>query len=174
MPFLTDNARIEQTDKAGIWKTLDNQLYKDEDGSIYLVPRYYLTDNYTIPDWLAWLGGNKSKWDVRPSHFHDFGCAYRKLIKVNLNETQLRMRRLLHVKNNRVVCENIPIKWLEVVSVDKWFIDCMFKRMMIDTYNIPKWRVNMMRFAVFFNVGWLANYNKDINLEEIYNDKSLQ
>ena len=46
MDFLTSNARIEQTDVPGIWQTIDNQLYKDVDGSIYLVPRYYKTDNY--------------------------------------------------------------------------------------------------------------------------------
>ena len=130
MNFLTSNARIEQTDVPGIWQTIDNQLYKDVDGSIYLVPRYYKTDNYTIPDWLAWLGGNKSKWDVRPSHFHDFGCQFHALIKVCMNEQTLRTKRLLRVKDDKIVCENIPIKFLKVEKKNKWFIDCMFKRMM--------------------------------------------
>lgn len=168
MEFLTSNARIEQTDVAGVWQTIDNQLFEDEDGKIYLVPRYYKTDNYTIPDWIAWLAGNKSKWDVRPSHFHDFGCQFHALIQVKLNEIQLRQRRLLKVKNNKIICENIPIKHLEVVKKDKWFIDCFFKRMMKSANNIPAWRVNLMRCGVFFNVGWLATYKNEINLNELY------
>ena len=168
MDFLTSNARIEQTDVPGIWQTIDNQLYKDVDGSIYLVPRYYKTDNYTIPDWLAWLGGNKSKWDVRPSHFHDFGCQFHALIKVCMNEQTLRIKRLLRVKDDKIVCENIPIKFLKVEKKNKWFIDCMFKRMMKVANNIPSWRINLMRMAVFFNVGWLANYYNDIDLNQLY------
>lgn len=41
-----------------------NQLYKDKDNTVYLAPRKLVTDNYTMP-----LGINKSKYDVRPSHF---------------------------------------------------------------------------------------------------------
>ena len=168
MEFLTANARMEQTAKPGIWQTIDNQLFKDEDGTIYLVPRYYKTDNYTIPDWIAWLGGNKSKWDVRPSHFHDFGCEYHALIEVKLNELQLRQKRLLKVKDNKIICENIPVKFLKIVKKNKWFVDCMFKRMMKVANNIPAWRINLMRGAVFLNYGWLKNYYNDFDLEGIY------
>ena len=170
MEFLTSNARIEQTTKPGIWQTIDNQLFQDVDNSIYLVPRYYKTDNYTIPDWLAWLGGNKSKWDVRPSHFHDFGCQYHALIKVLLTKEQLEQKRLLRVKDNKIVCENIPVKYLKVVKKNKWFIDCFFKRMMKVANNIPNWRINLMHTAVFFNIGWLSNYYAEIDLNNIYKD----
>ena len=37
--FLTDKSRLGQTNIEGIWYTLDNQLYKDDDGTIYLTPR---------------------------------------------------------------------------------------------------------------------------------------
>lgn len=170
MKFLTSSARIEQTTKPGIWRTIDNQLFQDIDNSIYLVPRYYKTDNYTIPDWLAWLGGGKAKWDVRPSHFHDFGCQYHALIKVLLTKEQLEQKRLLRIKDNKIVCENIPVKYLKVVKKNKWFIDCFFKRMMKVANNIPNWRVNLMRTAVFFNIGWLSNYYVEIDLNNIYKD----
>ena len=81
MKWITDNSRIEKLSEANKWRMIDNELFQDEDGSIYLTPRNYETDNYTIPDWIAWLGGNKSKWDIRPSHIHDFGCQYHQLIR---------------------------------------------------------------------------------------------
>ena len=86
MKWLTHKSRLEQTDECNDWILLDNEIYKDDDGSIYLTPRNYKTDNYTVPDWIAWLGGSKSKWDVRPSHIHDFGCQYHQLIKIVLTE----------------------------------------------------------------------------------------
>ena len=35
--FLTCPARIEQLDEKGKYKVLDNELYKDDDGSIYTI-----------------------------------------------------------------------------------------------------------------------------------------
>ena len=167
MKWITNNSRIEKLSEANKWRMIDNELFQDEDGSIYLTPRNYETDNYTIPAWVAWLGGNKSKWDVRPSHFHDFGCQFHALIKVCMNEQTLRTKRLLRVKDDKIVCENIPIKFLKVEKKNKWFIDCMFKRMMKVANNIPSWRINLMRTAVFFNVGWSANYYNDIDLNQL-------
>ena len=45
--FLTDAARIEQIPKKGMYKVLDNELYQDDDGFIYLVWRGFQTDNFT-------------------------------------------------------------------------------------------------------------------------------
>ena len=173
MKWLTDKARIQQSDEENDWYLADNELYQDDDGCIYLIPRNYKTDNYTIPDWIAWLAGGKSKWDVRPSHIHDFGCQYHQIIKVNLTEVELKKHRYLksHIpkKTNEeiTVCEDIPDKYLELVTVTKWEIDCLFKRAMKSTGIIPARVYNLYRCGVFFNFGWLGNH-PPYNLNKIY------
>lgn len=167
MKWITDNSRIEKLSEANKWRMIDNELFQDEDGSIYLTPRNYETDNYTIPDWIAWLGGNKSKWDIRPSHIHDFGCQYHQLIRVKLNETGLRRLRYLRVHKNKLVCEDIPVKFLELVPVTKWEIDCLFKRAMKATRTIPAKVYNLYRGGVFFNFGWLGEH-PPYDLNSIY------
>ena len=42
--WLTDNSRLEKSDKPNKWFLLDNELYQDDDGSIYLAPRNYETE----------------------------------------------------------------------------------------------------------------------------------
>lgn len=167
MKWLTDKSRIEQGHSQNCWYLIDNELFLDEDGSIYITPRGYKTDNYTIPDWVAWLGGNKSKHDVRPSHLHDFGCQYHQLIKVNLNERQLAFAGYLHYHKGKTVCENIPLKHLSLVPVTKWQIDCLFKRAMKATLEIPARVYNLYRCGVFFNFGWLGKH-KPYDLSKIY------
>lgn len=167
MKWITDNSRIEKLSEANKWRMIDNELFQDEDGSIYLTPRNYETDNYTIPDWIAWLGGNKSKWDIRPSHIHDFGCQYHQLIRVKLNETGLRRLRYLRVHKNKLVCEDIPVKFLELVPVTKWEVDCLFKRAMKATRTIPARVYNLYRGGVFFNFGWLGEH-PPYDLNNIY------
>lgn len=167
MKWITDNSRLEKLSEANKWRMIDNELFQDEDGSIYLTPRNYETDNYTIPDWIAWLGGNKSKWDIRPSHIHDFGCQYHQLIRVKLNETGLRRLRYLRVHKDKLVCEDIPVKFLELVPVTKWEIDCLFKRAMKATKTIPARVYNLYRGGVFFNFGWLGNH-PPFDLSKIY------
>ena len=158
MKWLTDKSRVQQSDEANDWYLVDNELFQDNDGSIYLIPRNYKTDNYTIPDWVAWLAGNKSKWDIRPSHIHDFGCQYHQLIKVNLSEQSLRKTRFLRVHKDKLVCDDIPSKFLSVVPVTKWQIDCLFKRAMKATKVMPARVYNMFRCGVFFNISWLGNH----------------
>lgn len=165
--FFTDKSRLEQTNEPNKWLMLDNELYYDNDGKIYLTPRNYITDNYTIPDWIAWLGGNKSKYDVRPAHLHDFVCQYHQAIRVKLNEVGLRKMRLLKTFNNKVVCENIPIQFLELVPFTKWEADCLFKRAMKSTKTIPARVYNLYRGGVFFNFGWLGKH-KAFDLNKIY------
>ena len=53
MKWLTGNSRLEKSDKPNKWYLIDNELFQDKDGTIYLIPRNYETDNYTIPDWIA-------------------------------------------------------------------------------------------------------------------------
>lgn len=166
--FITDKARIEQTDNRGLWQTIDNQLYKDDDGTIYLVPRYFKTDNYTIPDCVAWICGDSATWDVRPSHFHDVGCEYHQMIKVRITEENLRRARYLRVKNNKLVCENIPKQLLEIVPVTKGEINDMFGRMLKSSGAIPKKAQMILRTGVAFNFGWYSSGKTSINLDKLY------
>lgn len=168
MKWLTDKSRLEQANEPNDWYLADNELFKDEDSSIYLVPRKYKTDNYTVPDWVAWIAGSKSKWDVRPAHIHDFGCQFHQLIKVTLNEQQLKQMRFLRVHNDKIVCENIPIKYLEIIPVSKWQIDCLFKRAMKATGDIPNSVLNLFRCGVFFNIGWVLGNHSPFDLSKIY------
>ena len=167
MEWLTDKSRLEQSNEPNDWFLLDNELYKDEDGAIYLVPRNYKTDNYTVPDWVAWLAGSKAKWDVRPSHIHDFGCQFHQLIRITLTEQQLRQMRFLRTHHDKIICENLPIKFLEIIPVTKWEIDCLFKRAMKATKVIPAKVYNLFRGGVFFNFGWLGNH-PPFDLSKIY------
>lgn len=168
MEWLTDKSRLQQSNEPNDWYLSDNELFKDEDGSIYLVPRNYKTDNYTVPDWIAWLGGNKSKWDVRPSHIHDFGCQFHQLIRITLTELQLRQMHFLRIHDNKIICENIPIKFLEIIPVTKWEIDCLFKRAMKATGDIPNRVLNLFRCGVFFNIGWVLGNHPPFDLSKIY------
>ena len=93
--FITGKAEIEQSDENGKWFTENNLLYMDYDGIIYLVPRGFKTDGYTIPNSVAWLGGSKMNLDIRPAILHDFNCYFHKDIIVNLNVSELRKKGLL-------------------------------------------------------------------------------
>ena len=170
MKWLTHKSRLEQTDECNDWILLDNEIYKDDDGSIYLTPRNYKTDNYTVPDWIAWLGGSKSKWDVRPSHIHDFGCQYHQLIKIALTEEQLIKLGYLREHDNKFICDDIPRQYLSIVPVTKWQIDCLFKRAMKSTGVIPAYIYNLFRGGVFFNIGWLGNHPA-YDLNKIYEEQ---
>lgn len=173
MKWLTSNSRLEKSPKPNKWFLVDNELFQDEDGAIYLVPRNYETDNYTIPDWAAWLAGSKSKWAVRPSHLHDFGSQYHQLIRVKLTEYGLRRLRLLHPHNDKIVCEDIPVRFLELVPVTKWEVDCLFKRAMKATGTIPPRVCNLYRCGVFFNFGWLGNHPA-YDLNRIYTKEEVR
>lgn len=176
MKFLTYFSEMGQTAEPNIWITLHNQLYKDQDGAIYLVPRYFLSDSYTIPDWLAWLGGGKMKWDNRPAIGHDFDCKFHQCIKVHLTENELREKGILRHHTKVIgdeyfvipVCEDIPIEFLSIEPVTFNQANSKFKRMMLATENLKKWRVNLMRFAVNFNIGWLKSGKEKIDLNRIY------
>lgn len=158
MKWLTADSRLEKMPAPNKWKLIDNELFQDEDGSIYLTSRNYVSDNYTIPDWIAWLGGNKSKWDCRPAHIHDFGCQFHQLIKVTINESELRRLKLLRPHEGKMICEDIPVQYLSLVPVTKWQIDCLFKRAMKASGSIPARVYNLYRGGVFFNFGWLGSH----------------
>lgn len=156
--FLTSHSRIEQLDIPEMWKLIDNQLYKDDDGTIYLCPRNYLTDGFSIPAALTLIAGSKMKWDTRCSSEHDFECSYHKVIVVNLVETQLRQKRLLRMHNNIEICENIPLEFLEIRDTTFFETNARFMRMLQSVQSIPGWRAKMMGYAVNLNFNWI-NYH---------------
>lgn len=157
--FLTDKAITQQLDKKGMYRVLANELYKDDDNSIYLVWRGFETDNFT------WI--NSSDWDIRCSHLHDVGCKYHQVIRVRLNEQDLRSRRLLVVHNNKIICHDIPIKYLKVQKISGHEINNMFYRM-LKASKAPKYVQILYRTGVAFNFGWFFSGKEKIDLNRLY------
>lgn len=168
--FLTTSASTKQTKKKGMYKLLGNELYKDDDGLIYLAWRNFQTDNFT------WI--NSSDWDIRCSHIHDVGCKYHQVVVVKLTEQQLRRLRILHVKNNEIICNDIPGKYLEVRKVSKMFINNLFYRMLrdADCPKTPKHVQLAYRAGVTLNLGWLWSGKIKVDLDRLYDEEwnSLQ
>ncbi len=160
--FLTSPALTEQLPEKGMYRVCVNELYKDDDGLIYLVPRGFETDNFT------WI--NSNDWDTRCSHLHDVGCKYHQVIGVKLNENQLRMTHLLHTKHDKMICEDIPVRFLKVVDVSGHWINNLFYRMLrdADCPKTPKYIQLLYRAGVAFNIGWFKSGKKKINLKELY------
>ena len=163
--FLTSPADIRQTDRKGVYEVTENELYRDDDSSIYLVWRGFRTDNFT------WI--NSSDWDIRCSHGHDVGCKYHQVVKVLLNEQQLRKLRLLYVKGNRILCHDLHPKMLQVKNVSGRWINNLFYRMLksADCPPTPKYIQLLYRTGVSFNLGWFFTGKKKIDLEKIYNEE---
>ena len=153
--FLTSHSRIEQLDIPGKWKLIDNQLYKDDDGIIYLCPRNLITDGFTIPNILAAIAGGKMQWDTRASSEHDFECYYHLVLIVNMTEYELRRDGYLHIHNDLQVCENIPLEFLTLKTTTFNETNNRFLRMLQSLNSISSWRAKLLRFGVNFNVGWI-------------------
>lgn len=174
--FLTGVARIQQTDKKRVWKVLDNELYMDDDGTIYLVPRNFYTDNYTIPTWIAWLGGSPVDNDVRGSHLHDLCCDCHSAIKVNLTTDELLKLDLLRCKSKTGmwICENIPEQYLEIIPKTKKEANDLLYRCMKAAGSAKRDRY-VTRAGVCFNIGWFIDKWQgkvfDIELDKIYTEE---
>ena len=166
--FLTENVRIEQTDKLGYFKTLDNELFMDDDGTLYLTPRYFWTDGYTFPRLVMVILGDKNRYNVRPAHAHDLFCRFHQCIKVKLSLTQLRLMNLLREHNGKMVCEDIPKEHLEIAPISKWETDELFNRMM-KACAIDKKTRRTIRFGVFFNIGWYLDKVGDLTNYDLFN-----
>ena len=163
--FLTDSAVTKQINKKGMYKVLGNELYKDDDGTIYYVWRNFQSDNFT------WI--NSSDWDIRCSHGHDVGCKYHEVVVVKLTEEQLRRCRYLVVKNDEVICLDLPPKFLEVRKVSKCFINNLFYRMRksADCPKTPKHVQLGYRAGVALNLGWLWSGKIKIDLNRLYDEE---
>lgn len=167
--FLTGKSRFEQTDVQGLWKTQDNLLYLDEDGLVYLVPRYFITDGYTIPSFVAWIAGGKMQYDTRCSTEHDFEAKYKQVIIVNLSLLQLRKMKLLKEKNGMTVCENIPKRFLKIKDTGFWETNLRFKRM-LKASGLSSIRSWLLFIGTCFNLAWLWTNNK-LNKTYIYKEE---
>lgn len=159
--WITAHSRLEQVDD-DTYELLDNELYEDVDGTLYLAPRLLLTDNFSRPF------GNKQKYDVRPPHIHDIGCRYKQLIKVNVTLDTLVMSGKLRKKDGeKIVLDDVPTGWLTVIDVKKFEVDNLFKRM-CEATNMPKNIVWLYRCGVFCNVGWLWSGKNKIEKDNIF------
>lgn len=169
--FITAKARIEQTEN-GYWKTLDNELYLDDDSSLYLVPRYFWSDGYTFPRLIMLFLGDKHYYDIRPAHFHDIFCRFHQRIRVGLSLSQLKQKELLRIhqgKEPMVICEDIPIEYLYIEKINKkWADDCFYRTLL--SADISKTKSIIMRIGVSFNLNWVNTGKKSILSFDIYND----
>lgn len=162
--FITAKARIEQVDTAGYWKTLDNELYLDDDNTLSIVPRYFWSDGYTFPGIIMMFLGDHHKYDVRPAHGHDLRCRFHEQIIVEKSLAQLKAEGYIRIHKDKVICEDIPIEYLTIKKVTKYQTDECFKRMMI-ACNLPQDKINIIRAGVFFNLNWWLKTGKKSLLE---------
>lgn len=160
--FLTDESIIIQKGERGQYLLLGNELYKDDDGVIYLAWKGFQTDNFT------WLRSND--WDIRCSHIHDVACKHHQLVRVMLNEFQLRMLRILKVQDNHVWCKDIPRQFLKIVDVSGTEANNLFYRMLkaADNPRTPKIIQILYRIGVMFNFHWFFTGKEKINKDKIY------
>lgn len=162
--WITDKTGVIQDDFNNRIITEHNQLYNDN-GTIYLVPRNTVSDNYTIP-----LGFNKTKYDVRPSHLHDIPCKYHKAIVVDL-PLDIIYRDYIVITNNKVICKDIPKEYLKLVDMSFNEANDLLYKAMDSICNIPKFICKLYRFGVNFNLFWILEGKNKINLNNIYKYK---
>lgn len=167
--FITAKSRMEQTE-SGYWKTIDNELFLDDDGSLYIVPRYFWSDGYTFPGLVMAILGDKNFYDARPAHGHDLGCRFHEVMKINLTLSQLKLLGYLCLYNDKVICDDVPLEYITVEKKSKIWVDNFFKRMM-KAAGVPKLQRYIIRFGVFFNWNWfLKTGKKSILTFDIYNE----
>ena len=167
--FITAKSRMEQTEN-GYWKTIDNELYLDDDGSLYIVPRYFWSDGYTFPGIVMAILGDKNFYDARPAHGHDLMCRFHQKIRVCISISQLKLKGYLRIHEDKVVCDDIPLEYLEVEKISKSWSDNCFYRMM-KAGGVPKLQRALIRFGVFFNLNWYLKTGKKSILEyNVYNE----
>ena len=173
--FLTGSARLEQTEKRRIWKLLDNEVFKTNNGSLCLVPRNMLSDNYTIPLAVAVIAGSPVDFDTRCSHLHDLACFGHSIIEITLTEKELRDLEYLRYsdKNRMWICEDIPKEYLKIRKVSKIEADNLLYECMRASW-VPSISCIIIRLGVIFNIGWLLDFIfkkvLDFDLDRIYEE----
>ena len=176
MKFLTYQTELRKSNSHFEWDTLHNQLFQDYDGTIYLVPRYFQTDGYTIPLIVTPIAGDRMEYDIRPAVQHDWECKYRFALVVTLTEYELRQKRLLHTIVKHIdgqdiaidVCEDIPVKYLKVVPTTFVKTIRRFQRCLECISDMDNYHKKMIGNAVFLNIGWLINKPYKFNILNLY------
>ena len=153
--FLTQKVRMEQCHERRYWHTHDNELYKDDDGTIYLTPRHFKTDNYTIPTFAAIIGGTPVDFRVEIAHIHDALCYSAHGVYVTLTEEELLEKGYYRFSENRQlwVCEDIPKEYLAKKKFTKRQCNNLFWRALCSV-PIPWINRIILRIGVIFNIGW--------------------
>ena len=156
--LLTGPARIQQTDRRRVWKLLDNEVFKANDGCIYLAPRNMYTDNYTIPMWCAWIAGSPIDFDTRSSHIHDQLCYNREALMIDLTEEELKEKGYLRYSDNNEmwICEDVPQEYLKTRKIGKIEANNMLYECMTAA-DVPLLNRLIIRLGVCFNIGWFAD-----------------
>ena len=171
--FLTQKVRMEQCHERRYWHTLDNELYQDDDGTIYITPRHFKTDNYTIPTWIAWLGGSPVDFRVEVSHIHDQICYAAKGVYTTLTKEELLEKGYYRFSDNRQlwVCENIPKEYLATKEFTKKQCNDLLWRALCAT-DTPWINKVIIRLGTIFNLGWvwlrITNGFIDFDLDRFY------
>ena len=153
--YLTERVRLEQTNKKRIFRILDNELYQDDDGTIYIVPRFFQTDNYTIPLLVAPIGGSPVEYRIEPAHLHDLACDCWEVAYVTLTVDELKEKGYYRYSEKRKlwVCENIPKEYLKVKKVNKFQANNFIYRAM-RAAGTPFLSRVIVRIGVCFNLNW--------------------
>ena len=172
--FLTYMTATEQCphDKS-LYYTLHNQLYEDFDGSLYFVPRYFVTDGYTINNIFAPFVGSKFEHDLRPCIEHDLECRYGGALKVLLNKNELRQKGYLrHKIKDRYtlvpICDDIPIEYLDFQRTTFKDMNERFKRMLKDV-GVTGFKGKLIGNAVYLNIGYLGK-KQELVFDSIYKE----
>lgn len=162
--FLTAPAITQQVPKKGMYKLSDNELYKDDDGSINYHWRNFWTDNFT------WI--KKGDWDIRCSHGHDVGCKHHQIVKVLLTEEELWQKGYLRYFKGMVICKDIPVEYLKVVDISGHEINNLFYRMLrdADCPKTPKFIQCLYRCGVSLNINWFKTGKIKIDLNRLYDE----
>lgn len=163
--FLTSASTTKQLPEKGMYCLINNELYLDDDGSIYLAWRGFKTDQFT---WIA-----KANWDTRAAHIHDVGCKYHQVVKVNLTTDELWKKGYLRYVGKTIICRNLPKYVLEVKDVSGNWINNLFYKMLrdADCPKTPKYIQLLYRCGVACNIGWFKSGKTKIDLNKIYDDE---
>ena len=183
---LTYKSRIQQIGDTNKFCLIDNEVFATASGCVF-APRYLFTDNITFI--------NNTFVDIRASHIHDIGCAYRKLFISNLTEDDLISKGLLHLNEKAtererkflsklkecnkydgdtnvtvMVCEDIPLEYIETIDVSFSENNKLFKDMLVKT-GVPQVKANVMGSAVYLNAGWFLRKPKEmLPLNDVFSE----
>ena len=154
--FLTQKVRMEQCRQRRYWHTMDNELFEDDDGTIYIVPRNFKTDNFTIPMFASWVAGSPVDFRVECSHLHDEICLGTYGVYITLSKEELIEKGYYRFSENRqmYVCEDIPKEYLALRKFTKFQCNNILWRAMCAA-NIPLINRIIIRAGTIFNIGWL-------------------